>query len=147
MSYKAFRNLKEIAELEFINDMEPKQINDIFNQLKLDVDMLQAENEKLKAERDELSILIANAAIIAAHPPKDNAILAALCGNGLKAETLVEILKLEQQAKGVDDFIKSIDPYISRGESWILRFDDVIADEYLEQLRQQASELTPTQED
>jgi len=63
---------------------------------------LQAENERLKQERDKRN--------------------------------------LEQQAKGVEDFLAQLTPYISRGDQAIWRLDNDDRDEFTSKLRNQAKE-------
>jgi hypothetical protein len=53
----------------------------------------------------------------------------------------LEILKLEQQAKGVRDFFTNHRPKISMGKSAIWEVDDVLVDECIEQLTTKASAL------
>lgn len=123
-----------------IDSLTRKDLVQIYHIHAEEFQKLQAENEKLKAQNIRLAVNVESCAELI-HMDMGQAIERLFEIDNTEESELVAQRDLEQQAKGVEDFIKSIDPYISRGESWILRFDDVISDEYLEKLRQQASEL------
>jgi hypothetical protein len=57
-----------------------------------------------------------------------------------KLISVLAIRDLEQQAKGIEDFLAQLTPYISRGDQAIWKLDNDDRDEFTSKLRQQAKE-------
>jgi hypothetical protein len=113
------------------------------------VAQLQAANERLIAEREsgyikwqEKYTSVKNHRDSLAALVDEHCILNEL-GLSERIQKLISVLAirdLEQQAKGIEDFLAQLTPYISRGDQAIWKLDNDDRDEFTSKLRQQAKE-------